>query len=100
MHEDERRADPDGSYDEQKAPRDVIHDHAGEHDPKTAADPEHRRHQPDRDSDLLARKLVADDPVAEGEHGGTGALNRAPADQRPDVPGGGRADGADEEERE
>src|SRR2546430_12551633 len=94
------RADPHGPYDNHPAPGHVAHDHPRDHDPKAAADPEHRRDEPDRHTDLLPRKLVTDDPVAQREHRRTCALDRPPADQRPDVPGGSSADRTDEEERE
>src|SRR6266508_4080510 len=67
-------------------PPEVSDDHAGQHEPEAAADPEHGRYEPDRNADLLARELVANDPEAEREDGSAGTLNRACADESPDVP--------------
>jgi hypothetical protein len=100
LNEEDGDRDPQGADDEEPAPREVVDDQSGEDDPEPAADPEYRRDQTDRDTDLLARKLVADDPVAEREDGRAGALKGTPGDQRPDVPGGSRADRADQEQRQ
>ena len=100
VHEHGGGGDVGRADDEEPAPREVIDDQPREHDPEAPADAEDRGDQPDRDSDLLARELVADDPVAEREDCRAAALQCAPRDQHPDVPGQGGAHGACQEEQE
>src|SRR5437764_14598407 len=100
MHEDDGDRGRNRADDEEPAPRRMVDDEAAEDDPEAAADAEDGRDQADRDADLLARELVADDPEAQREHGRPQTLEGAEEDQGPDVPRRRRADAADEEERE
>ena len=100
LHQDGGDSDRDRPDDEEPAPGDVVHDQPRQDDPEPASDAEYRRDEPDRHAQLLAGELVPDDPEAEGEDRAAGALDRARDDQRPDVPGAGGGDRADQEDRQ
>ena len=100
VHERDREGDGDRAEQEEQPPREVVDDHAREDDAEAAADAEHGREQADPDLDLLGRELVADDREAEREECAAGAGDHAERDQRPDVPGEGRAEAPREEEPE
>ena len=98
MHEHHRGRDGDRADDEQPAPRRVVDDQAGEDDAEAPADAEDGGDEPDRDTDLLGRELVADDPEAEWEDRASRALDRPRGDQHPDVPGECGDDRAEQEQ--
>jgi hypothetical protein len=99
---DEKNGNPhrDRPDHEQPPPGKVVDDQSCEDDPEPAADAEHGRDEPDRDADSLPGEFVPDDREAQRKHSAADTLNGAERDQRPDVPRGGRADAADEEDRQ
>ena len=100
VNEDEREGDRDRAEQEEVAPREVVDDQPGEHDPEAAADAPDRREQADPDLHLVGRELVADDREAEREERAARAGDDPERDQRPEAPGERGADAAGEEEPE
>jgi hypothetical protein len=99
---DQHGGDPDRERadDEEPAPRELVDQHAGQHEAEPAADAEDRGDHAHSRAHLLARELVVDDRERQREDGAAEPLQRAERDQRPDVPGEDRGDAADEEEPE
>jgi hypothetical protein len=58
----------------------MLDDDASAHDAGATPDTENRREQPDAAGDLLARKLIADDPEGEREDAAGGSLERSTDD--------------------
>ena len=76
----------------------MVDEDPGEHEPGPAADPEHRRHRPDRRRHPFARELVADDADGQREDRAARALDGAPGDHHRQRAGDGRDERPDAED--